>query len=261
MTHMASSEPETWVFPPRGAITIPWSASAAFGPVHSGDTIELVWAPADQQPDIIFTIAPTWFSPSLPSSLPPASSVRASDSQRDPREQEVPSLFTRPSARRLHPRPIHDHRERRAPALPLYLRAEGAARHPRERHHARVAPIRRELRIRPHRRLRIRLCARQHVAAVAAGRPHRLGAQSHHGDGDGDGDRGGLTGARRKRRRRRHGERGTLSGRRGGRWCRGHSGGGGEYRVARVGGAPQAQEHENGHAQARGAGNGPEKHS
>ena len=49
-----SPAPQAWVFPPAGAINPAANVSAAFGPVRQGDTIELLWAPADVKPRILF---------------------------------------------------------------------------------------------------------------------------------------------------------------------------------------------------------------
>lgn len=53
----ASPDPQTWVFPPLGAPTVPTDVAAAFGPIAKGDKIDLVWAPASEQPTVNFACA------------------------------------------------------------------------------------------------------------------------------------------------------------------------------------------------------------
>ena len=47
-----SAASQAWVFPPAGAVLPPGNVSAAFGPIHNGDTIEFMRAPADQKPTL-----------------------------------------------------------------------------------------------------------------------------------------------------------------------------------------------------------------
>jgi hypothetical protein len=58
-TSTSTKDPQTWVFPPAGAPTPPaMSETGPFGPVHLGDTIDMMWAPATR-PDVRLTCAST----------------------------------------------------------------------------------------------------------------------------------------------------------------------------------------------------------
>ena len=96
-TRMSRQDPPTWIFPPAGAQNIPWNASAAFGPVHKGDSMELVWVQTSQMPEIIFTIAPSASSAAARCSY----SMRvAFDASRSHQERVKPS--PRPHANQTH---------------------------------------------------------------------------------------------------------------------------------------------------------------
>ena len=43
---MASTDAQTWVWPPSGAAVPPIAATGNFGPVYLGDSMVLDWAPS-----------------------------------------------------------------------------------------------------------------------------------------------------------------------------------------------------------------------
>jgi hypothetical protein len=47
-----SSDPQTWVYPPREVSSSPIAETASFGPVYLQDSMVLEWDPATKEPEV-----------------------------------------------------------------------------------------------------------------------------------------------------------------------------------------------------------------